>query len=85
MGKGSTLAGLVAGIAAGTVLGILFAPEKGSDTRKKISKKSKDSLKDLKNRYNETIDTLTAKLDKAKDSGLNTYDEGKDLIKSTKQ
>lgn len=85
MGKGSTLAGLVAGIAAGTVLGILFAPEKGSDTRKKISKKSKDSLKDLKNKYNETIDTLTAKLDKAKDSGLNTYEEGKDLIKSTKQ
>ena len=85
MGKGSTLAGLVAGIAAGTVLGILFAPEKGSDTRKKISKKSKDSLKDLKNKYNETIDALTAKLDKAKDSGLNTYEEGKDLIKSTKQ
>lgn len=36
MKNGKFLAGVIAGMGAGTLLGILFAPAKGSQTRKKI-------------------------------------------------
>lgn len=37
--------GLLAGAAIGSLLGVLFAPEKGCDTRKKVKRKAED-LKD---------------------------------------
>ncbi|KGE14918.1 YtxH domain-containing protein [Sphingobacterium deserti] len=49
---------LLAGLAAGAVLGLLFAPDKGSETRDKIQ----DSLADLgdaiKERAEEQLDQL---------------------------
>ena len=41
MKSGKILLGIMAGTAAGALLGILFAPEKGPVTRKKILKKGK--------------------------------------------
>jgi gas vesicle protein len=43
------LTALAAGVAVGSILGILFAPDKGEQTRKKIadnSRKFSDSVKD---------------------------------------
>ncbi len=52
---------LLLGVAAGAVIGLLFAPDKGSETRKKI----KGSAEDI-------IDQLSAKIDEGKEalSGL---------------
>ncbi|MEO6521824.1 MAG: YtxH domain-containing protein [Mucilaginibacter sp.] len=55
---------LLAGLAAGAALGILFAPEAGAETRDKLS----DSLKNLGDSIKETaaaeIDNLTGLKDK---------------------
>lgn len=45
-GNSRIVLGLLAGAAIGSLLGVLFAPDKGSETRKKIRKKAGD-LKDV--------------------------------------
>ena len=49
--KTKIIAAIAAGIAAGTILGMLFAPDKGSETRSKIAEaiKRKPGQKDKLN------------------------------------
>jgi gas vesicle protein len=50
--SGKILAAVAAGIAAGAVLGILFAPDNGSETRRKINEKGKKFADDVKDKFN---------------------------------
>ena len=47
MNTGKVLLGVLAGVAAGALVGILFAPAKGSRTRKRIYKKGEDYAEGL--------------------------------------
>jgi gas vesicle protein len=67
MNAGKVLLGVVAGIATGALLGVLFAPDKGSDTRRKIGEKKDDITDDLKEKFNKFLDTLSEKFETAKD------------------
>ncbi len=49
--KGESLFALLAGAAAGLTLGLLFAPEKGEDTRRKVREAAEDGLDWAKDTY----------------------------------
>lgn len=59
---------LLAGLAAGAALGILFAPDKGTDTRDKLSQSLKDLGDAIKDKAADEINNLTSLKDKVVDS-----------------
>jgi gas vesicle protein len=76
MSKVNVVIGALAGVAVGALLGVLFAPDKGVETRKKITKKSKDTTDSLKNKFNEFVDNITDHFEKAKAEAAEVKDEG---------
>jgi gas vesicle protein len=69
--------GVLGGIATGAVLGILFAPAKGADTRKKIQQKGNDYADDLKGKFENLSGSLKSNYDKI-------VHNGKDLVAESK-
>ncbi|OAD90995.1 MULTISPECIES: YtxH domain-containing protein [Aequorivita] len=63
---GQTLIALLTGAAIGAGLGILYAPDKGSKTRDKLSKEAKKAQKKLNKQIQETSHTLSEKAQQAK-------------------
>ena len=57
MSSGKVLLGVLAGVAAGALLGVLFAPDKGWNTRKRISKKADEYMDGLREKFDEFLDT----------------------------
>ncbi|WDF68556.1 YtxH domain-containing protein [Sphingobacterium oryzagri] len=56
--NGKIVTALLAGLAAGAVLGLLFAPDKGSETRDKLSDSLADLGEAIKERAEEQLDQL---------------------------
>lgn len=76
MKTGSVLLGIVGGLAAGAILGVLYAPDKGCNTRKKVADKSGDLKDKLKGSFNDLVSNVE---DKYKDLASNVEDKYKDL------
>jgi len=78
MKTSSTLLGILGAAAAGAFLGVLFAPDKGSETRKKIKDKSKDYGDNLKGKFDGIVSTITS-------NGKDIIEEGKAKFNSVKE
>lgn len=63
---GQTLIALLTGALIGAGIGILYAPEKGSETREKLGKEAKKTQKLLSKQLKETSHNLSEKAQKAK-------------------
>lgn len=61
MKSSKVLLGVLGGVAVGAIAGILFAPEKGSKTRKKILDKGKSYAKDAKGKFADLTKDLASK------------------------
>jgi gas vesicle protein len=59
MRTSKAILGIAAGVAAGTILGVLMAPDSGTNTRKRIANRSQDAVSDLKSRFNHLVDSFT--------------------------
>ncbi len=67
MKTGKVLLGVLIGTTAGALLGMLFAPQKGADVRKKIEQMGKEYSDTVKVKYDKTLDEITEKFKMTKD------------------
>lgn len=64
--SGSTFLALLTGAAIGAGLGMLYAPESGEVTRKRLGENARKTQDDLNKRYKETSTNLSQKAKQAK-------------------
>jgi gas vesicle protein len=91
MSSSKIVVGFLAGAAVGALAGILFAPDKGSSTRKKIVSKTGDLTDSVKNSFSDFIDgvketyagaedKLEKFADKAKSGMVNAKNDMKNAV-----
>ena len=85
MKSNKVVLGVLLGAVAGALMGILFAPEKGERTRKRIVNKGGGYFDTLKDKFEEAVDTITQKYEstlkeaeKLAAKGKSKYEDVKD-------
>jgi gas vesicle protein len=76
--------GVIAGIAAGALAGVLFAPDKGSVTRKKIFNRGKDYADTVSDKFSSLIDEISEKLKSVKHEFIHAKPNGEEVKKDVK-
>jgi gas vesicle protein len=84
MSSGKVALGVLAGVAVGAIAGLLFAPEKGSDTRKKMMGMGEDYYEELKEKFESFMNSMTEKLETAQDEAGNMISKGKSKYEEAK-
>lgn len=78
MKNGNVILGILGGVAVGAIAGVLFAPDKGSKTRKKIKNKITDKKDDLKAEFEDF-------LSKIEDKYLEVSEKTKEVVEKAKK
>jgi gas vesicle protein len=77
MNLGKVLLGIVAGAAVGAAVGVLFAPKKGSVTRRYVSKKGKEYAGELEEKFSGLIESVNEKIESVKEETARLVKSGK--------
>lgn len=77
MNTNKLIIGVVGGLLTGAVLGVLFAPESGKNTRKKIKNKSKELKDTMKNDFDNAIQKIENKYQNIAQQANELVQEGK--------
>ena len=77
MNTGTILLSAAVGAAVGVAVGMLYAPAKGSATRKKIVRSGAGYVDDVKDTFEEYIDTLTKEFETVVDGAKDWVDKEK--------
>jgi gas vesicle protein len=80
--SGKVIISVVVGAAVGATLGVLFAPAKGSVTRKRIARRGTDFAEDVMEKFNKSIDALNEGYDTVREGAMNWVDKGKEKAAS---
>lgn len=83
MGSGKVVLGVLAGFAAGAVAGILLAPEKGSETRRRIAYKADNLTDDLEEKFSEFISSVTKQFEDLRKQAAAAADDAKEQVEET--
>ncbi|MBC7411772.1 MAG: YtxH domain-containing protein [Bacteroidia bacterium] len=84
MDTGKLVVGVLAGVAVGALVGVLFAPHKGSETRRKIVEKGDDSMDEMKDKFEELLNSFAEKCECAKEDMQKLYEQGKERVEVLK-
>ena len=82
MSSGKVLLTFVVGAAAGAALGVLFAPAKGSVTRKRMARRGADYVEDAREKLKVYIDTVSEEFDTVKEGAKDWVGRGKEKAAS---
>ena len=89
MKSGKLVLGVLAGLATGAILGILFAPDKGTKTRSKIVGGAKDLAEEFKQKIMDEVAALKSKaedLESLAEEKMSTLKDGiKEKVNAIKE
>jgi gas vesicle protein len=82
--NGKLLGAILLGAAIGGALGILFAPDKGSETRKKIATKGNDLTDAVKEKFDRIVDKFRKEVDAVKEQASDFAANGRSVVEDLK-
>jgi gas vesicle protein len=80
MKNSEVVIGVLSGLAVGAVLGVLFAPDKGSNTRKKISEKGTDLKDTILGNINDFVSSIENQYSNFASNAEDAIEDGKSKI-----